>query len=329
MKIDFVIPWVDGNDVEWKKDKEKYSEKKLNTSNNINRYRDWDNLRYWFRGVEKFAPWVNKIHFVTYGHLPNWLNTENEKLHIVKHSDFIPKKYLPTFSANPIELNLHRIDGLSEQFVYFNDDIFLCRSVRDTDFFKNGLPRDTAVADIFYPHGDKIWQNMLLNDVDLINKNFEKKKVLVKNLNKWINLKYGKYLIKNLLLLNWNKFSSIQDRHLISNMLKSTYEEIWNVESKLLDKVCCNKFRTSEDVTQYIIKWWQMCKGKFIPRAPYKGKVFSISNNNEEIIESIEKSKYTFVVLNDNNVDVDFEKAKNEIINAFEKILPDKSSFEK
>ena len=77
--IDFVMIWVDGNDPEWRKEKSKYDGKVVTASNSEVRYRDWDNLQYWFRGVEKFAPWVNKIHFVTWGHLPEWLDTTNPK----------------------------------------------------------------------------------------------------------------------------------------------------------------------------------------------------------------------------------------------------------
>ena len=91
--------------------------------------------RWWFRAVEKFAPWVNKIHFVTYGHLPKWLNIDNPKLNIAKHSDFIPQKYLPTFSSFPIEVNLHRIKGLAERFVYFNDDMFLLKTSKKRIIF--------------------------------------------------------------------------------------------------------------------------------------------------------------------------------------------------
>ena len=123
--IDFVMIWVDGNDPEWQKEKAKYDERVVTTANSEVRYRDWDNLQYWFRAVEKFAPWVNKIHFVTWGHLPPWLDTSNPKLHVVNHKDFIPEEYLPTFSSHTIELNLHRIEGLAERFVYFNDDTFL------------------------------------------------------------------------------------------------------------------------------------------------------------------------------------------------------------
>ena len=87
----------------------------------IERYRDWEILKYLFRSIENFAPWVNNVYFVTCGHLPAWLNTECPKLQIVSHKDFIPEKYLPTFNSHSIEWNFHRIKNLSEHFVYFND----------------------------------------------------------------------------------------------------------------------------------------------------------------------------------------------------------------
>ena len=64
-KIDFIMTWVDGADPEWLKEKAKYDGTTITTANSEVRYRDWDNLQYWFRSVEKYAPWVNKIHFVT------------------------------------------------------------------------------------------------------------------------------------------------------------------------------------------------------------------------------------------------------------------------
>ena len=68
------------------------------------RYRNWENLQYLFRGIEKFAPFVNKVHFITEGHLPKWLNVNHPKLNIVKHSEYIPEVFLPTFSAIPIDI---------------------------------------------------------------------------------------------------------------------------------------------------------------------------------------------------------------------------------
>ena len=137
MKIDFVIPWVDGSDPAWRKEKYKYMGIDEPDAG-AERYREMGILKYWFRAVEAYAPWVNQIHFITWGHLPQWLNTECPKLHIVNHKDYIPEKYLPTFSSHPIELNIHRIPGLSEHFVYFNDDMFLNGPVKPEFFFQNG-----------------------------------------------------------------------------------------------------------------------------------------------------------------------------------------------
>ena len=190
-KIDFVMVWVDGSDPEWIREKEKYQPSGGTDTRNI-RYQDWDNLQYWFRGVEKFAPWVNKIHFITCGHLPQWLNTEHPKLNIVKHSDYIPSEFLPTFSSHPIELNLHRLDSLEEQFVYFNDDTFLTAHVKEDDFFKNSLPCDSYRANAVVPLDDK-FSSILFNNVKLINKHYSKRKLLKKNLRKWFSMKKRVY----------------------------------------------------------------------------------------------------------------------------------------
>ncbi|MDR2890496.1 MAG: Stealth CR1 domain-containing protein, partial [Alistipes sp.] len=77
MEIDFVVTWVDMDDPEWRVDFAKYSGR-ATTDNSRNetseaRFRDYGFLKYWFRGVERFAPWVRKIHFVTCGQKPEWL----------------------------------------------------------------------------------------------------------------------------------------------------------------------------------------------------------------------------------------------------------------
>ncbi len=115
-KIDFVITYVDGNDPEWLAERNKYLFGVDKLTDTIERYRNWENLQYWFRGIEKFAPFVNKIHFITSSRVPEWLNMNNPKLNVVRHSDYIPEEYLPTFSSIPIELNLHRLEDLRRKF---------------------------------------------------------------------------------------------------------------------------------------------------------------------------------------------------------------------
>src|SRR5699024_2272679 len=94
-----------------------------------------------------------------------WLDVNHPKLNIVKHEDFIPEEYLPTFSARPIELNLHRIEGLAEQFVYFNDDMFMLDFLKKDDFFFNGMPCDVASLDVAIKadeaHGTSVYNSVL------------------------------------------------------------------------------------------------------------------------------------------------------------------------
>ena len=73
-----------------------------------------------------------------------WLNDNHPKLHIVNHRDYIPEECLPTFGPNPLMLNLHRIPGLSDRFVLFNDDTFV-RNLWHRSAFSNGLLVDFAV----------------------------------------------------------------------------------------------------------------------------------------------------------------------------------------
>ena len=135
--IDIIVYWVDGNDPKWQ---QKRSEYKLDSSSDAgkNRYRDMGTLKYLFRGIEKFAPWVRKVFFVTDGQIPTWLNKASDKLQIVDHKDYIPAKYLPVFSSHPIELNFHRIEGLSDKFVVMNDD-FLRKMLKIQLFHKKYL----------------------------------------------------------------------------------------------------------------------------------------------------------------------------------------------
>ena len=95
VEIDFVVTWVNGNDPEWQKEKTYWLKAEHQTDKNNDagetRYRDWDNLRYWFRAVVKYAPWVNRVHLITCGHIPEWLNTEAPKLNLVRYEDYVPQ----------------------------------------------------------------------------------------------------------------------------------------------------------------------------------------------------------------------------------------------
>lgn len=103
------------------------------------RFRDNDDLLYSLRSMASFAPWVSVIHIVTAGQVPAWLDVAHEHILLVDHREIFPdESCLPNFNSCAIELNLHRIPGLSRRFLYLNDDIFLGRGTRRSDFLLPG-----------------------------------------------------------------------------------------------------------------------------------------------------------------------------------------------
>lgn len=327
-KIDFVVPWVDGGDEKWLKEKEKYRINKGEDGSN-NRYRDWDNLQYWFRGVEKFAPWVNRIHFITWGHVPEWLNVDHPKLNIVKHEDYIPKEYLPVFSANPIELNIHRITGLEEKFLYLNDDTFFVNKVKPSDFFENGLPNSMVAACPYICQND-VFAKLIANDLGVINKRFDFHKIIKQNWKKWLSLRNGKRVLMTLMMLPYPGFTGFVNTHLPNAYLKSTFEEVWEEEKEILEDTCANRFRSPLDVNQHLIKYWQIAEGKFNPVNEEKiGHYYQIGRDDKMFAEDVKKNKYKIACLNDADNSVNFEREKQFINDIFNTILGEKSKFEK
>lgn len=324
-KIDFVIPWVDGADPDWIAEKRIY---KPDMPDDAVRYRDWDILKYWFRGVETYAPWVNRIHFITWGHIPEWLDTSNPKLNIVNHRDYIPEEFLPTFSSHVIELNMHRIKGLEEKFVYFNDDIFLISDTKEEDFFKDGLPVDMAVLFPNHVNGnDSQFDHILLNNAEFFDRHFNIKSVIKGNRRKWLSIKYGKNLLKTMCMLPFSSFTGLILHHQPTGYLKKTCEEVWESEPGILSDTCRNKFRTAEDVNQYVFRYWQLGKGEFSPVNIFKrGCYQNISKDTE--YDKIFNSGKKIVCINDSDSTVDFDKEKARLTETFERKFPDKSSFE-
>lgn len=332
--IDIIIPWVDGSDPEWQAERAKYFSclQIDSNANSIIRYQSWDNLHYWFRAIEKFMPWVNTVFFITYGHVPTFLNTEHPKLRIVKHSDYIPKEYLPTFNSNTIEMNYHRISDLSENFVLFNDDVFPLQPIDETYYFRNNMVCDEAVESPIMPVdiGDlSRWAcTVKANNILLINKHFKKKDVQKKNFWKWYYPGYGELLKRNLGLRYWYNFAGFHDPHLAVALKKSTLEELWKIEKDLLDLASENKFRAETDVSQCLVRYWQLCKGEFAPRKTL-GKSYSVRiDNYKSIAKEIEQQKKQMISLNESCTEDEFKVIKEAINGAFEKILPEKSSFE-
>jgi len=328
-EIDFVLLWVDGDDPYWRDDYNEYAQE---YQKNSLYFRDWENLHYLFRAFETFTPWVRKIHFVTYGHLPKWLDTRHPKLHVVKHEDIMPSEYLPTFNSNAIEANMHHVDGLSEQFVLFNDDIFLTQPIPQERFFKDNLPCDMMVSNALSSSSGV--GHFVLNNLEILNKHFSKRVSIRKNLSKYFNYRYGIDVMRNIALLPWGRFTGFVDPHQPQPFLKSTFVKLWSLEQETLTKTSASKLRNCSDSNQYLFRYWQLASGKFNPISMNDTLYIAMSSQHFEddtITKSLSNPKYSMVCLNDNHLlqsDTEFKIAKSIVIQALDKLLPNKSSFE-
>jgi hypothetical protein len=325
--IDFVITWVDGSDEKWLEEKKKY-QPDIDIDASLARYRDFGSLRYLFRSIEKFAPWVRNIFLVTNGQVPRWLNLEHPKVKLVKHSDYIPQEYLPTFSSHPIEWNFHRIEGLSENFVYFNDDVILTDYVKPTDFFKNDLPCDIFGLGMVKPR--EYFSSIPFNHMLILNKHFNFKTTLRKNYKKFFKLKYRSRLLKTLILSRQDVFYGMYDPHITLPFKKSFFELLWKKEGELIDATCKNKFRSKDDVSIWLVRYWQLLTGNFEPRSDKFGKFYVMNKfvTNKKIDKIM--SKQQVICINDTNESaLDFVTEHKMFENIMNDFLGEKSSFEK
>lgn len=145
MSIDAVVAWVDGNDPAHRERLQEYLQTlggSPPSAAHPTRFNDAGELDYCVTSLFRFAPWFRKLHIVTNGQTPGLLRAVErsifaERIHLVDHAEIFRgyEHYLPTFNARTISGALWRIEGLTDQFVYFNDDFALLQPVRETDFF--------------------------------------------------------------------------------------------------------------------------------------------------------------------------------------------------
>lgn len=333
--VDIIIPWVDSSDPEWikqyKESMQRYCPDKEAVSDI--RFQNWDNLKYLFRAINMYMPWYNRIFFITYGHVPEWMNVDNDRIVVVKHKDYIPDEYLPTFNSNTIEMNYFRIKNLSENFIIFNDDMFPLQSIEKQYYFKENIVCDEAVENIVVTAGFGSVANMArytqINNMMIINKYFKKREVQMKFPDIWFNEAYEERLERTESLKYWNDFCGFYDPHLPSAMKKSVLKMLWNNEYCSLDRASRNHFRAYNDLTQYLVRYWQICSGNIVPRKT-RGKVFFVDRHNyKDIADIILNHKYQMICINENCTDDEFVMIKEEINNAFNNILPDKCLLER
>ncbi|MEG9544801.1 stealth family protein [Mannheimia sp. HC-2023] len=244
--IDVVFTWVNDKDPDWqRKFKQHLSDSSIyfsSLSTDNARFENRDELFFSVHSVLRYMSWVNHIYIVTDGHSPDWLSY-NEKITVIDHKDIIDGKYLPTFNSHVIEAHLHRIPNLNENFIYFNDDVFVARELEREHFFHHN-----QISSIF------------LSD-------------------KSIKLMKSKGRITPTLLASENSISLLRKKynkeidsplvHTYVPLKKSIYEQCWSLFEKEINTFLPNKFRGDNDLNlpTFLVPWLMYQEGKSIPKA--------------------------------------------------------------
>ena len=342
-KIDFVLPWVDGNNSEWLKIREQYSPKKQdsNDSQSSARFRDMETLKYVLRSIERNCPWYNKIYLITKGYYPEWLNIDHPKIELITEEElFIDKSHLPVFSSVAIEMNLTNLKGLSEHFVYLNDDMIIMNKLDPNRFFIDGKPVDFLSHGVMPRNGlfellkkRDSWVHSLNNTLELINLKF--KPFTLEN--KYLFHSSYSFLdrVNNFLLSNvYKKILWLGHWHHPQPYLKSIIDEVYSEFEDEMMQCSQNRFRDNSDLNQYIYRYWHLAKGKF---HPYKHNDALISNlDSIQVLENLiidikSRENISFVCFNDSIylTDEEYEEIKKILINYLENIFPKKANFER
>lgn len=312
MDIDLIYLWVDGNDPAWQAKRSAClpgGAGKVTESTTKARYADNEELKYSLRSAEKHAPWIRNIFIVTDNQTPAWLDTSNPRVKVVNQSDIMPAECDPCFNSSVIEYYLYRIPGLSEHFIYANDDMFFNADVQPDFFFgSDGYPivrlkRKRFGKLLFWLRSAVVWKKPGIY------------RVTVQKASEMVGRKFGKY------------YSGVP-HHNIDAYNKSDYREA--VEDVFRDKVeatSCNRFRTAEDMQRIAILYYALAIGHGHLRYAGRRESKRISAHREDFMEELARYRPTLLCLNDSQRVKDSDR--DRIKPFLEQLFPEKSSFEK
>ena len=312
--VDIVITYLNDSDPVWTESFNKYKEEEINkgiaTLNNKqafgkDRVRDWDTLKYWFRGVEKNCPWVRKIFFIIQGpnQIPSWLNINNSKLRIVYHDEYVPKELLPTFNSRPIEIYTCKIKDLSNNYIRCNDDCYFLNPIPEDMFFKNGkpvMPENRRPFELFDASGvgAPFW--------GALNNNMKIEK-------KYLNGKNYTYGIT----------------HLQMPCDKNFELQILNIHNEeIMQGLSVSRFRNSFNYNIFLFdNLERLCENTIINNDIFQDSIYT--NLKLDLDYNILKTKQCVCINDTDKADKDYINIKKQLIEFFEELFPNKSSFEK
>ena len=270
--IDYITPMVFPEDPEWRKTLYKAMGWRYDEldSNDTVRYRSWGTEELLVQCVRKYMPWVRDIIILlaTESQRQPWMDKYGVR--VVYHKDFIPAKFLPTFNSGGIEMFLHRIQGLSERFLYGNDDMFPLSPLPETDFFRDGLPCQ-QYKEVPFPSKPNIFYLFCRKGLNFVARDFGKR--------------YTSTWLKN--------------GHAIAPILMDACCRLWMEHRKEIE-ASVTPFREPCNMNQYIYGWWQHFTGRYVSHTPPRRYLTVAKVGVEEMVQAVLEEDCGIVCLNDN-----------------------------
>ncbi|MBQ8070378.1 MAG: hypothetical protein IJ202_05980 [Bacteroidales bacterium] len=292
--MDAILTYVNGLDPVWQKE---YADA-VGGEVMAKRYRDWGTLKYLLRGIEKHIPSIENVFLLVSGdsQVPDWVNRDTVK--VVRHKDIIPERFLPTFNSTTIEMFMHLIPELGEEFLYFNDDMFPVMDCPKEDFFRDGKAVIGFAHHLFA--GGKYKKRVRNSD-------HEARRAL--------GMKPG--------------LTFVRPQHTCSPMMKSQSEAVYGfAKEEIFRRV--SRLRTTENFNQYLFVDYLYYKGLTYPGKISNKHLSPAVHSAETIVSNILNPSTKMICINDVHMEEeDFRKYRDMVNDAFEKHFPEISRFER
>lgn len=292
--MDIVITYVNGLDPEWQKD---YSNC-VGTDMLTKRYRDWGTLPYLLRGIAECMPFVENVFLVVAreSQVPAWVNRDTVR--VVLHRDFIPDRFLPTFNSTAIEMFMHRIEGLSEEYIYFNDDFFPLMPCQPTDFFLGGK------ASVYMKYHLCTFNNIYRT-----------------------HSKHSDRLARRACGVKSSIFY-VRPQHTCAPMLKSVCEELYECQADTI-QASVTPLRKRENFSQYVFTDYAYFTGRTFNQKISNRHISLAMTTIKSLTEAILHPTSKVACINDVNMPEEkFQRFHACLHSAFQTRFPEKSRFE-
>lgn len=295
--IDVIISYVNGSDSNWVKDY-------INTTRTHNpssiRYRSWGTLKYLFRGISKYMPFVRNVILVVSRHsqVPVWV--DHKAVRIVYHKDFIPEKFLPTFNSCTIESYFWNIKGLADKVIYFNDDMFPVGDMSEDDFFTGDQPHLHFTEPTKFSHTNT-FRNQCRSSMDLITKALQ--------------------------LPEFEAGKIIRPVHISTPITKECLLKVKELCSESIEKTI-STVRLAKNVNQYIYAYYQYFTDNYID-ATLNYKYCEITEDTvKDIVKDILSEDYQIMCLNDSDKIRNYPQVRYQLTTGFDRKFPAKCKYE-